>query len=72
MAAEKKEEYIQIGYTALRDPKTGDYLPAVPLYIKADGDAGEAEQKVIDDIGNLLARRMKAYVDGCREAGVEV
>lgn len=72
MAAEKKEEYIQIGYTALRDPKTGDYLPAVPLYIKADGDAGEAEQKVIGDIGNLLARRMKAYVDGCREAGVEV
>jgi len=72
MAAEKKEEYIQIGYTALRDPKTGDYLPAVPLYIKAEGDAGEAEQKVIDDIGNLLARRMKAYVDGCREAGVEV
>lgn len=72
MAAEKKEEYIQIGYTALRDPKTGDYLPAVPLYIKADGNAGEAEQKVIDDIGNLLARRMKAYVDGCREAGVEV
>jgi len=72
VAAEKKEEYIQIGYTALRDPKTGDYLPAVPLYIKAEGDAGEAEQKVIDDIGNLLARRMKAYVDGCREAGVEV
>lgn len=72
MAAEKKEEYIQIGYTALRDPKTGDYLPAVPLYIKAEGDAGEAEQKVIDDIGNLLARRMKAYVDRCREAGVEV
>lgn len=72
MATEKKEEYIQIGYTALRDPKTGDYLPAVPLYIKAEGDAGEAEQKVIDDIGNLLARRMKAYVDGCREAGVEV
>ncbi|MBR0407592.1 MAG: hypothetical protein IJI53_06115 [Clostridia bacterium] len=72
MAAEKKEEYIQIGYTALRDPTTGDYLPAVPLYIKAEGDAGEAEQKVIDDIGNLLARRMKAYVDGCREAGVEV
>lgn len=72
MAAEKKEEYIQIGYTALRDPKTGDYLPAVPLYIKAEGDAGEAEQKVIDDIGNLLAQRMKQYMDGCKEVGVEV
>ena len=70
--ADKKEEYIQIGYTALRDPATGKYLPAVPLYIRAEGDAGEAEQKVIDDIGNLLARRMKEYMDGCKEAGVEV
>ena len=68
--ADKKEEYIQIGYTALRDPATGDYLPAVPLYIKAEDGAGEAEQKVINDIGNLLAMRMKAYVDGCKEAGV--
>lgn len=55
MAAEKKDEYIQIGYTALRDPATGDYLPAVPLYIKASDGAAEAEQKVIEDIGNLFA-----------------
>lgn len=72
MAAEKKGEYIQIGYTALRDPATGDYLPAVPLYIKASDGAAEAEQKVIEDIGNLFAMRMKAYMDGCKEAGVEV
>lgn len=72
MAAEKKDGYIQIGYTALRDPATGDYLPAVPLYIKASDGAAEAEQKVIEDIGNLFAMRMKAYMDGCKEAGVEV
>lgn len=72
MAAENKDEYIQIGYTALRDPATGDYLPAVPLYIKASDGAAEAEQKVIEDIGNLFAMRMKAYMDGCKEAGVEV
>lgn len=72
MAAEKKDEYIQIGYTALRDPATGDYLPAVPLYIKASDGAAEAEQKVIEDIGNLFAMRMKAYMDGCKKAGVEV
>lgn len=72
MAAENKDEYIQIGYTALRDPTTGDYLPAVPLYIKASDGAAEAEQKVIEDIGNLFAMRMKAYMDGCKEAGVEV
>ena len=72
MAAEKKEEFIQIGYTALRDPASGEYLPAVPLYIMASDGAAEAEQKVIEDIGNLFALRMKAYMDGCKEAGVEV
>lgn len=66
------EKYIQIGYTALRDPANGEFLPAVPLYIKAEGNAEEAEQKLIDDIGNLLARRMKAYIDKCKEAGVEL
>lgn len=72
MHAGKKEEYIQIGYTALRDPATGDYLPAVPLYIRASDGAVEAEQKVIEDIGNLFAMRMKSYIDGCKESGVEV
>lgn len=72
MAAEKKEDYIQIGYTALRDPASGEYLPAVPLYIKASDGAAEADQKVIEDIGNLFALRMKAYMDGCKEVGVEV
>ena len=70
MANEKKETFIQVGFTALRDPASGGYLPAVPLYIKAEDGAEEAEQGLIDDIGNLLARRMKAYVDGCKEAGV--
>lgn len=69
---DKTERYIQVGVTALRDPATGDFLPAVPLYIKAEAGAEEAEQKIIEGIGNLLARRIKAYVDGCREAGVEV
>ena len=67
-----KEEYIQIGVTALRDPATGEFLPAVPLYIKLEGNAGEAEQRLIDDLGNLFARRMKQYMDGCQKAGVAV
>lgn len=66
------ERYIQIGVTALRDPVSGEFLPAVPLYIKAEDGADEAEEKAIHDIGNLLAQRMKQYVDGCKEAGVPV
>lgn len=67
-----KDKYLQIGVTALRDPTTGDFLPAVPLYIKLEGTAGEAEQRLIDDIGNLLAKRIKRYMDGCKEAGAAV
>ena len=65
------EKYIQVGFTALRSPD-GGYLPAVPLYIKAEEDAPEAEEKLIDDLGKLFAQRIKAYKDGCRKAGVEV
>lgn len=67
---EKKEAYIQVGFTALREPGTGKFLPAVPLYIKAEDGAEEAEERLINDLGNLFAKRMKAYADGCREAGV--
>lgn len=67
-----EEKYIQIGVTALRDPATGELLPAVPLYIKADELAEQEEQKLIDGIGNLLAHRIKEYMDGCRKAGIAV
>ena len=66
------EKYIQVGVTALRDPATGGYLPAVPLYIKATKEAEEAEQKLINDLGTLFAQQMKAYMKGCKEAGTEV
>ena len=61
-----EERYIQSGFTALRDPATRDFLPAVPLYIKAEDGAEEAEQRLINDIGHLLALRMKDYMDGCK------
>ena len=32
-------EYIQIGSTALRDPKTGDLMESVPLYVRASDQA---------------------------------
>lgn len=65
----KEEKYIQVGVTAMRGPD-GKFLPAVPLYIKAEDGAEEAEEKLISDIGHLLALRMKAYIDGCNRAGV--
>lgn len=66
------DKYIQVGFTALRDPATGDFLPAVPLYIKAEDGAEEAEEKLIADLGRLLASRIKAYKNGCKKAGVTI
>lgn len=67
----KEEKYIQIGEAALRGPD-GSFLEAVPLYIKADATSEEAKEKLIQNIGHLFALQMKAYMDGCREAGVPV
>lgn len=67
-----EEKYIQVGFTALRDPATGDFLPAVPLYIKAEDNAEEAAEQLTHDVGKLLAQRIKQYIDGCKEAGVEL
>lgn len=53
----KQEKFIQVGVTALRDPATGEFLPAVPLYIKAEDGAEESEEKLIGDIGKLMAHR---------------
>lgn len=30
------DDYIQIGVTAMRDPLTGGFLPAVPLYVRGE------------------------------------
>ena len=68
----KQEKFIQIGVTALRDPATGDFLPAVPLYIKAEDGAPEAEQSLIDDLGRLFAERMRRYRERRQEEGVAV
>ena len=61
------EEYIQVGVTALRDPVTHDYLPAVPLYIKAENGAEDSERGLIQNIGKLFAERMGMYFENCKE-----
>lgn len=66
------ERYIQIGVTALREPGTGEFLPEVPLYVRADDLAEEAEEQLISDFAKLMALKMRGYRDGCRKAGVAV
>ena len=70
--SEAMERYIEVGMTALRDPKTGKYGKPVPLYIRATEQADAAEQQMIDGIGNALADIMRRYVNGCRKAGVAI
>ena len=62
------EEYIQIGVTALRDPATGEPLPAVPLYIKATPEAKRGEETMIKDIAGIFADKMRQYI---RQGGLK-
>ena len=62
------EEYIQIGVTAMRDPATGGFLPSVPLYIKADDAAKEAERQMHKEVGKAIAGMMKKYIDSHPDA----
>lgn len=66
--------FIQVGVTALRDPVTGEMLPAVPLYVQApDTETEQRElEPLADGIAHLLALRMKQYIDGCKAAGIEI
>lgn len=66
------ERFIQIGVTALRDPKTGEYLPAVPLYIEASEGSKAEEAVLIQDVGRLFADRMRRYKAECAAAGAAV
>lgn len=65
--------FIQIGVTALRDPATGELMPAVPLYIEAPEDETDetATAEMADRIAPLFAEMMKSYVMGCRKGGVK-
>ena len=62
-------EFIQVGVTALRDPKTGDFLPAVPLYIEKTDEAKASADHLVEDIRQLLAARFAEYVRGTQREG---
>ena len=59
----ESSKFIQVGFTALRDPATGGFLPAVPLYIEATSEAKAAEGAMIKDISRVLADKMKQYIE---------
>ena len=67
-----QDSYVQDGVTALRDPKTGDFLPAIPLYVKVEDVGEDAEKPMLEDFAKLMALRMKQYKTGCKAAGVAI
>lgn len=59
------DSYIQIGVTALRDPVTGEALPAVPLYVREEDAEKVAPPAVImNDVGKTLGEMFGKYVKG--------
>ena len=63
------DRYIQIGVTALRDPATGEFLPATPLYIKETPEAIKSKDKMASDFGRLMAGHMRKYLEGVGAPG---
>ncbi len=52
--------YVQVGVTAMRAPD-GSFLPAVPLYVRAEDAATEACPKaIISPFAQYVAARMEA------------
>ncbi len=74
----KEERFIQVGTFALRSPK-GEFLPSVPLFIKAE-DAGGVNEKTgltiaeeisLINVGKVFADKFKQYTDGVKPKGAK-
>lgn len=59
-----KSTFIQIGVTAARDPETGDFLPAEPIFKEVTQELEKAEAATYNDVGKMFAEKMKQYIDG--------
>jgi len=60
--------YVQIGVTALRAPGTGEFLPAVPLYIRAEDAEGPYVPKDDGGLMKELSEKMKQYHEAAMAA----
>lgn len=63
------ENFVQIGFGAFRDPKTGEFMQSVPLYAKREDVSAYASETLLNNFSALMAKKMKAYVDACEEQG---
>ena len=68
----KCEQFIQVGVVALRDPMTGGFGEAFPLYTKATPAMIEAREKLTEDIGKVFADKFRQYKAGCAEQGIVI
>ena len=64
------DKYIQVGVTALRDPATGDFLPSVPLYIRAEDAEKPIVPKTDGGLMKELSAKMKEYHLGLMREGL--
>lgn len=55
-------KFIEVGFSAARDPVTKEFLPAVPLYIEKTEETAQSEAALVQDLGKLLAHRMRQYI----------
>lgn len=70
---EKMSDYVQVGVTACRDPKTGDFLPAVPIYVeRSDFEKRPVQVPDLSDIGRILAGKMRDYRNACKKEGLKL
>lgn len=78
VVANSGEVFKQVGVIGIRDPD-GNITENRPIYIKV----GEkeinpktnmhiTEEKAVEDIARALAEKFKQYVDGCKEAGIDI
>lgn len=64
-----EENFVQIGFGAFRNPKTGEFMPSVPLYVRREDATVGTSKTLLDNFGALMAKKMKDYVDACEEQG---
>ena len=67
------KRYVQVGVTAMRDPRTGEFLESVPLYAEAEDlrRTGADRTMLVGDIRASLGAAFGQYIKECKKAGVK-